>query len=279
MVTAKSPAACVPGTQALHRAVALLRIVAANNRHGCRLVELCRRTSLERPTVHRLLQGMVAEKLVRQSTDSKRYFLGSLAYELGLAAAPKLALRDICLPYLEAIAEHTGDTVFMTIRSGFDGVCVARADGSFPIKMFVHSVGRHRPLNVGASGLALMSALSDAEIDRLCRVNVERTRRKNPRFNEKQLRESIESTRRRGYSLTKVMDEPPVLSVGIAIRLPDGSPAAGISVSTLSSRLADARLEQVVRYLSDTASAIEMELRTYIDRDQVPQAMPNLATH
>lgn len=277
MANAPSPAACVPGTQALHRAVALLRIVAANNRHGCRLVELCRRTHLERPTVHRLLQGMVAEKLVRQAADSKRYYLGSLAYELGLAAAPKVALRDICLPYLEAMAEHTGDTVFMTIRSGFDGVCVARTDGSFPIKMFVHDVGRHRPLNVGASGLALMSALPDDEIDRICRVNVERTRRKNPRFTETQLRDSIESTRRRGYSTTKVMDEPAVLSVGIAIRSPDGSPAAGISVSTLASRLAQARLEMVVRSLSDTASAIEMELRTYIDRDLIPSAMPTLS--
>ncbi|WP_260986431.1 IclR family transcriptional regulator [Bordetella genomosp. 13] len=278
MATVLSSEAGVPGTQSLHRAVALLRIVAANNRQGCRLVELCRRTNLERPTVHRLLQGMVSEKLVRQAAENKRYFLGSLAYELGLAAAPKVALRDICLPYLEAMAEHTGDTVFMTIRSGFDGVCVARADGSFPIKMFVHDVGRHRPLNVGASGLALMSALADDDIDRICRVNVERTRRKNPRYTEAQLRAGIESTRRRGYSTTKVMDEPPVLSVGIAIRLPDGSPAAGISVSTLSSRLADSRLEMVVRCLGDTAQAIEMELRTYVDREQMPSAMPALGT-
>ena len=195
------------GTQSLQRAIALLRIIAVNNRSGSRLVELYRRTGLERPTAHRLLQGMVAEKLIRQDLQSKRYYLGALAYELGLAAAPKLAVRDICLPYVEAVAEHTGDTVFLTVRSGFDGICVARADGAFPIKMFVHDVGRHRPLNVGASGLALLSALPDDEIDRICRINVERTRRKSPRFTEAALRASIESTRRRGYATNKVMDE------------------------------------------------------------------------
>lgn len=265
------------GTQSLQRAIALLRIIAVNNRSGSRLVELYRRTGLERPTAHRLLQGMVAEKLIRQDLQSKRYYLGALAYELGLAAAPKLAVRDICLPYVEAVAEHTSDTVFLTVRSGFDGICVARADGAFPIKMFVHDVGRHRPLNVGASGLALLSALPDDEIDRICRINVERTRRKSPRFTEAALRASIESTRRRGYATNKVMDEPPVHSVGMAIRAPDGTPAAGISVSTLASRLGHDRLEMVVRCLDDTVRSIEAELRGYVDRDRVPYAMPTLA--
>ncbi len=278
-MNAPKPAAArmAPGTQSLQRAVALLRIIAVNNRTGIRLVELYRRTGLERPTVHRLLQGLVAEKLIRQDGQSKRYYLGSLTYELGLAAAPKVAMRDICLPYLDAVAEQTGDTVFLTIRSGFDGICVARADGSFPIKMFVHDVGRHRPLNVGASGLALMSALPDQEIDRICHINVERTRRKNPRFTEAALRASIESARRRGYATNKVMDDPPVHSVGMVIRSPDGTPAAGISVSTLASRLGHDRLEMVVRCLSTNVAAIEADLRDYVDRDIVPYAMPSLA--
>jgi DNA-binding IclR family transcriptional regulator len=259
-------ASAAAGTQTLHRAVSLLRLITAHNRTGSRLVDLYRRTGLERPTAHRILQGMIAEQLIRQDSQSKRYYLGSLMYEMGLAAAPRLALRDICHPYLEAVAEHTGDTVFMTVRSGFDGVCVARADGSFPIKMFVHDVGRHRPLNVGAGGLALLSALPDEDVQRICRINVERTQRKNPRFTEAQLRASIGATRRRGYATNKVMDEPPVHSVGLVVRYPDGTPAAGISVSTLASRLGKDRLEMVVRCLGDAVESIEAELRKQADR-------------
>jgi DNA-binding IclR family transcriptional regulator len=259
-------ASAAAGTQTLHRAVSLLRLITAHNRTGSRLVDLYRRTGLERPTAHRILQGMIAEQLIRQDSHSKRYYLGSLMYEMGLAAAPRLALRDICHPYLDAVAEHTGDTVFMTVRSGFDGVCVARADGSFPIKMFVHDVGRHRPLNVGAGGLALLSALPDEDVQRICRINVERTQRKNPRFTETQLRASIAATRRRGYATNKVMDEPPVHSVGLVVRYPDGTPAAGISVSTLASRLGKDRLEMVVRCLGDAVESIEAELRKQADR-------------
>jgi DNA-binding IclR family transcriptional regulator len=259
-IRTNSSASVVTGTQTLHRAVALLRLITAHNRLGMRLVDLYRRAGMERPTAHRILQGMLSEQLVRQDAQTKRYHLGSLVYEMGLAATPRLALRDVCNPYLQAVAEQTGDTVFMTVRSGFDGVCVARAEGGFPVKIFVLDVGCHRPLNVGAGGIVLLSALPDEEMDRICRVNSERTLRKNPRFSEAALRASIASARRRGYALNKVMDVPAVMSVGMAVRYPDGTPAAGISVSTLSSRLGRDRIDMVVQCLGTAVCAIEEEL-------------------
>ena len=234
------------------------------------MVDIHRRTGLERPTVHRMLQGLVAEGLIRQNEETKRYYLGQLLYEMGLAAAPKLALRDICYPYLQTIAEQTGDTVFMIVRSGFDGVCIARADGSFPIKAFVLDVGRHRPLNVGSGGIAIMSALSDDEISRICRVNLERTQRNNPLYEEEALYSAIAATRRLGYSANKVMESPSVSSVGILIRYPDASPAGSLSVSTLSSRLSKARLPKVVANLRDSVALIESELAATTDRRVKP---------
>ncbi|WP_020202281.1 MULTISPECIES: IclR family transcriptional regulator [Cupriavidus] len=253
-------ASAAAGTQTLHRAVALLRLITANNRGGIRLVDLYRRVGIERPTAHRILQGMIAEQLIRQDETTKRYYLGPLLYEMGLAAAPKLSLRDICKPYLQSIADQTGDTVFMTVRSGFDNVCVARADGNFPIKLFILDVGRHRPLNIGATGLALLSALPDEEVDRICKVNVARTQRKNPRYSLAALQASIAETRRRGYATNKVFDSPAVMSVGMVIRYPDGTPAAAISVSTLATRLGKERTETVVNCLGDAIRSIEDEL-------------------
>ncbi len=249
-----------PGTQTIHRAVQLLKLVTANQRTGFRLVDLYRRTGLERATVHRLLQGIVAEGLMRQDPQTKRYFLGSLIYEMGLAAAPKLALRDICNNYLPLIAEKSGGTVFLTVRSGFDGVCVARVDGNLPLKAFVLDVGRHRPLNVGAGGIAIMSALADDEIDRICRVNLERTLKNNPLYREASLRTAIAQARKLGYSTNKVMKSPSISSAGVLIRYSDGSPAGALSVSTLSSLMSRERMPGIVAILQDSVSLIEREL-------------------
>ena len=143
-------AAIKSGTQVVQRVAALLRSVSARNRLGARLIDLCTEVNIERPTAHRILQGLVSEGLIRQDETTKRYFLGSMIYEMGLAASPRTNMRDLCHAHLQQIAQATGDTVFLTTRTGFDGVCIDRAEGAFPIKVFVLEVGRRRPLNMVA---------------------------------------------------------------------------------------------------------------------------------
>src|SRR5574342_23026 len=106
------------GTQSIERALTLLREIAAHNRGGSRLLDLSTRTGLQRPTVHRMLKCLVAEGMVQQDADSHRYYLGSMVFELGLTAAPRFNLREICHPALARIADATGETVFLTQRSG-----------------------------------------------------------------------------------------------------------------------------------------------------------------
>ena len=49
------------GTQTVHRVALLLRTVASMGSQGTRLIDLARQTNLERPTVHRLLKGLMKE--------------------------------------------------------------------------------------------------------------------------------------------------------------------------------------------------------------------------
>ena len=114
------------GTQSIERALTLVREIAAHNRGGSRLLDLATRTGLQRPTVHRMLKCLAAENMVQQDSDTHRYFLGPMVFELGLTAAPRFNLREICQPALSRIAEATGDTVFLTHRSGLDSVCLDR---------------------------------------------------------------------------------------------------------------------------------------------------------
>src|SRR5215475_8259727 len=108
------------GTQSIERALLLLREIAAHNRGGSRLLDLATRTGLQRPTVHRMLKCLASENMVQQDGDTHRYYLGSMVFELGLTATPRFNLREMCHPALARIAEATGDTVFLTQRSGLD---------------------------------------------------------------------------------------------------------------------------------------------------------------
>lgn len=248
------------GTQAIQRAAALLRQIATHNRLGMRLVDLYRALALERPTAHRLLQGLASEGLVRQDPLTKRYFLGPMVYEMGLAAAPKSPLRDICHPHLHMVADRTEDTVFLTVRAGFDGLCVDRIEGAFPIKVFVLEVGRRRPLNVGGGSLAILSAMTDTEIDRICNANRERVRVKFPRYSDTALKKRIAEARKEGFALNDVIEVPGVRSIAVPLRDATRRPIAAISVATLASRLESDRVAWIARLLIDCAGEIETEL-------------------
>jgi DNA-binding IclR family transcriptional regulator len=250
------------GTQTIQRVAALMRAISTNNRLGLRLVDLYRSLGLERPTTHRMLQGLVGEGLVRQDALTKRYFLGPMVYELGLAASPKQPLRDICHPHLQKVAGETGDTVFLTVRAGFDGLCVDRVEGAFPIKVFVLEVGKRRPLNVGGGALAIMSAMTDVEIARVCRANRERVQKRFPRYSEAALMERIAAARRAGYALHEVIEVQGVRSIAVPIRRGDGRAIAGISVATLAERLQSDRIAWISELMTSCARDIERSIAT-----------------
>ncbi|GAA4327585.1 IclR family transcriptional regulator [Pigmentiphaga soli] len=254
----KAPA--IPGTQLIQRIALLLRVLALHNRTGARLVELCRDTGLERSTVHRVLQGLIAEGMVVQEHRSKLYRLGPAVYELGLAAAPRAQLRDLCQPMLMAVAEQTGDTVFLSERVGFDGVCLDRKDGSYPIKAFVLEPGRRRPLSVGCGNLSMLSAMADDEVERICRANATRVAERYPRLTPEVLGERIAATRRQGYAYTEVLETVGVSSVGICIRDAARRPIAALSVSSITARLSGPRVVETVAFLQEAVREIETRL-------------------
>lgn len=249
------------GTQTVERAANILRFLTAHNRTGLRLVDLYKKVNLERSTAHRILQALVAEELAAQHPKNKRYFLGPRIYEMGLAATPPVNLRDICHPYIKHVAKVTGDTVFLVTRAGFEGVCIDRAEGSYPIRVFVMDIGRRRPLNIGAANTAMLSTLSDYEIERICIANQAVIEQHYKKYTEEQLWKRIDHGRKHGYVANTILEVARAKAVAVPIRTnPNSSATLSISVSTIEERLSGDRLDEVSRLLMDTAKKIESEI-------------------
>ncbi|MGH8633995.1 MAG: IclR family transcriptional regulator [Burkholderiales bacterium] len=246
------------GTQSIERALTLLREIAAHNRSGSRLLDLATRTGLQRPTVHRMLKCLATESMVQQDPDSHRYFLGSMMFELGLTAAPRFNLREICHPALTRIAEATGDTVFLTQRSGLDSVCLDRREGTFPIKTFTLEIGMRRPLGVGTGSLAILSALNEEEIQRVVAANAARLSEHG--LTAPVLLAQVKKSQKLGYAMRDVSGLAGVRSVGQTLRNQSGMAFAAISVSTISSRMSEKRAVEVAQLLKGESRQIERQL-------------------
>jgi len=251
-------AARLSGTQSIERALLLLREIAAHNRAGSRLLDLATRTGLQRPTVHRMLKCLTLEGMVQQDADTHRYYLGSMVFELGLTAAPRFNLRDICHPSMTRIADATGDTVFLTQRSGLDAVCVDRHEGTFPIKTFTLDVGVRRPLGVGTGSLAILSALSEEEAKSV--VNSNTARLTEYGLTPVSLLSQVKRAQKLGYAVREMPTLAGVRSIGQAVHNHSGIAFAALSVSAISSRMTEKRVAELATLLKNETRLIEKQL-------------------
>lgn len=250
-----NPNEALPGTQSIQRATLILKEISTYGRNGIRLVDIANAMQLERPTVHRIMRGLMSQGMVVQDAKTKTYRLGPVIYELGLAATPYYNLREICQPTLQNLANRTGDSVFLIVRSGMDGVCIDSLEGDFIIKTRTLDIGGRRPLGAGAGGLALLLQLSDEEIEHVIATNT-------PRFplfgslTEARLRKAIELSRKVGYAVNDEDVLPGVAAIGAPIINPNGTCYAALSIAGITSRLQEPRRDQMAKLLLKETRAL-----------------------
>lgn len=249
-----------PDAGSLKRGVRLLRLLATAGAGGSALTELAAQAGLPHPSAHRVLKQLQAERLVEHHPDTRRYRLGPLAFELGLAASTQFDMRDLCEAAMQRLASVSADTVYLVGRSGFDAVCLHRVEGAFPIRTLVLEVGSRRPLGVGAGGLAVLAAVGREERQAI----VERVAPQLPAFgglDAERLARACERTREAGFSTVSGTVNAGVTAVGMALRNGMGHPVGALSVAAMSQRLGPERRREVAEWLHEARSAVEPLLR------------------
>lgn len=242
------------GAQSVRKALAILRILAAGQESGVRLLDVARATGVNRSTVHRLMQVMIEEGAVEQNPATRRYLIGSDVSLMGMARMARFPIRGLAVPHLRMLSEKEGETSFLTIRSGDDSVCIAREAGSYQVKVLVIEVGARRPLGVGVSGMVLLAALPDDEIDGIMLRNDSRLRGLG--IAPDTLRQRVAQVRERGFAFAPNGIVPHTRALAVPVHTATGEVIAGLAVTAISSRLPERRVQALVGAMRERASAI-----------------------
>lgn len=240
--------------------MSLVRMLASGGRRGLALTELSRASRLPHPTVHRLLQSLAGEGLVRQISGTRRYALGALAFEVGLAAAQQFDIQHVCRPHVAQLAQDAGDTVYLVMRSGVEAVCLDRCEGPSPIRVMTLEIGSRRPLGLGAGGLAILAALDEAERDEVV-AQIEERPAALGKLTTAELNRSVAAARLAGYSLISGRVTPGVTAVGVAFKDTLHRPIGAISIAAITERMDAPRVRTLAAKLRAVAKVIEAELR------------------
>lgn len=251
-----------PRVGTLPRAFAVLRHLANAEAQGARVTQIAKAIGLTQATVHRLLQGLIAEGMVEQCERSKHYRLGLEFFALAARAGNPSDLRSLCRPALLRLCASVGDTIFLLVRSGFDAICLDRGEGPFPIRSFTGDVGGRVALGTGQGALAILAHLPVHEREEVIRYNLPRLRDFGL-FDEVYLRTEIERVRALGYAdrNTGLLDGMAGVAVPILDR--EGRGVAALSVGTIAGRLSPERLPTVVALLQREAQAIGPKINPF----------------
>lgn len=246
------------GAQAIRRAVAVLRILAAGRENGVPLAEVVRGTGLTRPTVHRIVHVLIEEGIVERNERSGRYAIGTQVPELALARPRPSQLLVAANPSLRRVSAAIGDTLFLTVRTGNDTLCVDRRIGVYPIQVLSIEVGARRPLGVSSAGVAILAAMPAPDARKIVAANEKRFEAYH--IDAAGVMDQVTAARRRGYYLREIGLVQGTKSISTWIKTPDGQPAAAMTVSAVRTRLGPRREQEVAEILLREARIIEQAI-------------------
>jgi DNA-binding IclR family transcriptional regulator len=237
---------------------AVLRVVSSHEPDGATTSAIARRTSLPRPTTHRLLSSLKTEGLIDRDR-SGRWLLGPELYLLGAAASGRYDITALAEPYVHRLAVTTGESAFFSVRRGDQTVCLLREDGSFPIRSHVLHEGIRFPLGVASAGLAVLSFLPDAEIDtHLAAADL--TSSYGEHHASARVRERIAATRATGYALNPGLVVTGSWGMGAAVFDADGVPCGAFSLTGIEPRFSPERRPELGQLLLDAAHGLTRRL-------------------
>lgn len=263
----KAVSTAVAGTQAIGRAMLVLRAIASGGRRGMRVADIVAMSALPQATVSRMLAALLREGVVVRDERLRKYFVGPAIHELGFVARADYALPQACHHAMLWLAEQTQDTVYLSERRGLEAACTAAEEGSYPIKALPLHVGIRRPLGVGAGGLAILAAMAPQQAQEIMLANAARY----PAYggiDAAYLTEALGQARERGWSSVANKATQGMAAVGAAIRGRSGEPVAALSISAITARMTEERQRSLARLL--LRQCAEISERLACDESQVP---------
>ena len=226
-----------------------------------RLSEIAAQAGLNKVTTLRILEVLTREGFVRRDEKTKTYSLGNEVFILAAALRDRDDLRARARPSLVRLAAMSEDSVLLSVRSGgTESVCVDKEVGSFPIRANYLDIGSRRPLGMGAGAMALLAWQAEAEVEAILPL-VEPQLPLSPKVTMSWLKNEIDRSRERGYSLFLNILVDRMGAIGVPIFGADGRPVAALSIAALSDRISS-RLDPLFDMLKREAEIIGNPKRT-----------------
>jgi len=237
--------------RSLDKALRVLGLLAQEH-EDIDLGSLAKQAGLPKSTLIRLLSTMRAHGIIQQNPKTRRYRLGWALVRLGKAAERQFDLPRIIHPFLERLAQETGETASLAVRTGEYAFYVDQVLSQNVIRG-APPTGAALDLHSTAVGKLLLSNLEETEVEQLIHECGLPQRTEKTISNMSRLRRELAVTRSRGYAVDNEEAELGGRCIAAPIHDGNGTILAALSITAPTSRLTLDRMAEYVEIVCSIA--------------------------
>jgi IclR family acetate operon transcriptional repressor len=234
--------------------------VFAKSKGPLTLTELAQRTGSPMSSCHALVRTLQARGYVYVLDERKRVYPTKRLLMVAQQIAENDAILERITPVLATLRQKTDETVILGKRQGKAVTYLEVLEGGQTIR-YAASPGDTKPLHSSAIGKATLGAMPDTDLHVLLRKLAFPKITGTTIVDQAALVADIESSRARGYFVTRGENVAEVMAISIARQI--GDELYGLAIAGPMSRI-EARSESLVKELLKSGTwmeGIDAELR------------------
>lgn len=253
-------AASYSGTQAVSRALQLLKLFDDNNPE-LDLQTLTDLSGLNKSTTFRILTALESEGFIQKSNDG--YRLGADAIMLGGRAMRSNHLRRVSREPLEKLSQETGETVTLEVLhlsedNQLYSLVIDEAVGKHLVGISQY-IGSRLPVHATSTGKALLAFQTETVLENLWQQ--ERKSFTPATLESKEaLKEQLATIRTKGFALAKGELEQGLMTAAAPIFDTNAEVKAALSIVAPSIRINESKLENLAQQVMESANLISKAL-------------------
>lgn len=243
-----------PAIRCVDRAIRVLKLLSGLG--DCvELGTIAQRIDLPKSTLVRILKTLRLRGIVQQDAESHCYRLGPSLIRLAHAAMRQTDVKSLVLPFLEDLAEITGETASYAVRVGNHATYLTQALSSRIIRG-VPMIGASLELSCTGVGKVLLSSFDREELEYFLRAHGFRKHTHKTVVTSEQLRRELVRIARRGYAFDDEEVELGKRCIAAPIHDCHGATIAAISITGPTERIRIGRVEKLAQSVMNMAERI-----------------------
>ena len=188
--------------------------------------EIAERLDLPKSTVSRLLKTLSEGGVLDRDEETRQYFAGPRALQLGGLYMAQNDLMDFVDEAVLDLVNTYGFVGYIGVLDDLDVIIIRHRQGSYPLK-YVLPVGTRQFAPAAALGIGLLAQLDEGEVETLAE-----TCSSDPDFDPEVMKANIASHARSGFIEVSCKPVPGISAIGSAVHVPGSNePPIGYSLS------------------------------------------------